>query len=84
LDEVFVKISGKRHYLWRAVDQDSEIVDIFLQSKRDGIAAKCFLKLLLKTYNGESRKVVTDKSRSYGVAYRQLISESIHDLSIFE
>ena len=40
IDEVFVKIDGKQHYLWRAVDQDGEVVDVFLQSRRDGKAAK--------------------------------------------
>jgi putative transposase len=42
IDEVFVKINGKQHYLWRAVDQDRDVVDVFLQSKRDGAAAKRF------------------------------------------
>ena len=40
IDEVFVKINGKQHYLWRAVDQDGEVVDVYLQAKRDGAAAK--------------------------------------------
>jgi transposase-like protein len=39
IDEVFVKINGKQHYLWRAVDQDGEVVDVFLQARRDGAAA---------------------------------------------
>jgi len=43
IDEVFVKINGKQHYLWRAVDQDGEVVDVYLQAKRDGAAAKRFL-----------------------------------------
>jgi len=42
IDEVFVKIQGKQHYLWRAVDQDGEVVDVFLQKRRDGKAAKQF------------------------------------------
>ena len=45
--EVFVKIQGKQHYLWRAVDQDGEVVDVFLQSRRDGNAAKRFFKRLI-------------------------------------
>ena len=44
IDEVFVKINGKQHYLWRAVDQDGEVIDVFLQSRRDGAAAKRFLQ----------------------------------------
>jgi putative transposase len=81
IDEVFVKINGKQHYLWRAVDQDGEIVDVFLQAKRDGAAAKRFFKRLLRSYGGVPRKIVTDKLRSYGVAHRELIPDVIHDNS---
>ena len=69
IDEVFVKINGKQHYLWRAVDQDGEVVDVFLQAKRDGEAAKRFFKRLLRNHGVEPRKIVTDKLRSYGVAH---------------
>ncbi len=79
IDEVFVKIDGRQYYLWRAVDQDGEIVDIFLQRRRDGKAAKRFFKRLLKNNRGEPRKIVTDKLRSYGVAHRELIPDTIHD-----
>jgi putative transposase len=79
IDEVFVKINGKQHYLWRAVDQDSEVVDVYPQAKRDGAAAMRFFKRLLRSHGGEPRKIVTDKLRSYGVAHRELIPESIHD-----
>ena len=81
LDEVFVRIGGKQHYLWRAVDQDGEVVDVFLQSKRNGLAAKRFFKRFLNAHTDEPRKIVTDKLRSYGVAHRELIPESIHDTS---
>jgi putative transposase len=53
IDEVFIKINGKRHYLWRAVDQVGEVVDVYLQEKRDGVAAKRFFKRLLRSYGGE-------------------------------
>ncbi len=79
IDEVFVKIDGKQHYLWRAVDQDGEVVDVFLQARRDGKAAKRFFKRLLKSHRMEPRKIVTDKLRSYGVAHRDLIPDTIHD-----
>jgi putative transposase len=79
IDEVFVKINGKQHYLWRAVDQDGEVVDVFLQARRDGATAKCFFKRLLRSNGGEPRKIVTDKLRSYGVAHRELIPDVIHD-----
>ena len=79
IDEVFVKINGKQHYLWRAVDQDGEVVDVYLQAKRDGAAAKRFFKRLLRSHGSEPRKIVTDKLRSYGVAHRELMPDVIHD-----
>jgi len=81
IDEVFVKINGKQHYLWRAVDQDGEVVDVYLQAKRDGTTAKRFFKRVLKSHGGEPRKIVTDKLRSYNVAHRNLIPGAIHDTS---
>ena len=81
IDEVFVEINGQRKYLWRAVDQDGEVVDVFLQSRRDATAAKRFFKRLIRNHGCEPRKIVTDKLRSYGVAHRELIPESIHDTS---
>ena len=81
IDEVFVKIQGKQHYLWRAVDQDGEVVDVFLQARRDRRAATRFFKRLLKAHGGEPRKIVTDKLKSYGVAHRDLIPDTIHDTS---
>ena len=84
IDEVFVKINGKQHYLWRAVDQDGEVVDVYLQAKRDGAAAKRFFKRLLRSYGDEPRKIVTDKLRSYGVAHRKLIPDTIHSTEQYE
>jgi len=81
IDEVLIKIDGKQHNLWRAVDQDGEVVDVFLQKRRDSKATKRFFKKLLKTHRNEPRKIVTDKLRSYGVAHRELIPDSIHDNS---
>lgn len=78
IDEVFIRIQGKQHYLWRAVDQDGEVVDVFLQKRRDSKAAKRFFKRMLKKHKSEPRKIVTDKLRSYGVAHRELIPETIH------
>ena len=79
IDEVFVKIGGKQHYVWRAVDQDGEVVDVYLQARRDGKAAMRFFTRLLRSHGGEPRKIVTDKLRSYGVAHRELMPEIIHD-----
>ena len=84
IDEVFVKISGKQHYLWRAVDQDGEVVDVYLQTKRDGAAAKRFFNRFLRGHGGEPRKIVTDKLRSYGVAHRELMPETIYSTQQYE
>ena len=79
IDEVFVKINGKQQYLWRAVDQDGDVIDVFLQSLRDGAAAKRFFKRFLRGHGEEPRQIVTDKLRSYGVAQRTLIPDTIHN-----
>ena len=81
MDEVFVKIGGIQHYLWRAVDQDGEVVDVFLQKSRNAKAAKRFFKRLFKSHKGKTRKIVTDKLASYGVAHRELSPDIIHDKS---
>ena len=69
IDEVFVKIQGRQHYLWRAVDQDGEVVDVFLQTRRDGTAAKSFFKRLIKRHQDEPRKIVTDCSMCVPVGH---------------
>ena len=79
IDEVFVKINSKQQYLWRAVDQEGEVIDVYLQSRRDGAAAKRFFKRILRRHDGEPREIVTDKLRSYGVAQRALLPETLHN-----
>ena len=54
-----IQINGKQHYLWRAVDQDGEVVDVYLRAKRDGTAAKRFFRRRLRSHGGEPRKIVT-------------------------
>jgi putative transposase len=70
--------------LWRAVAQDGEVVEVYPQAKRDGAAAKRFFKRLLRSHGGEPRKIVTDKLRSYGVAHRELIPDTIHSTKQYE
>ena len=79
IDEVFVNIKGRRHYLWRAVDQDGDVVDVYLQTRRNANAVKRFFRRLLKSHGEKPWKIVTDKLRSYGVAHRELMPEVIHD-----
>src|ERR687893_432806 len=72
LDEVFVTIHGKRHYLWRAVDQDDNVLDILVQSRRNKKAAKKFFRKLLKGCQYVPRVIITDKLKSYGAAKREI------------
>ena len=69
LDEVFVRIRGRRHYLWRAVDQDGAVIDILVQRRRDGSAAKRFFRKLLKGQGSGQRWLITDKLGSYAAAH---------------
>lgn len=71
LDEMFVKINGERHYLWRAVDHEGEIIESYVTKKRDKAAALRFLKKALKRH-GRVEKFVTDGLRSYPAAMQQL------------
>jgi len=73
LDEVFIKINGVQHYLWRAVDQDVDELDILVQKRRDRKAAKRFFKKLLKGQQVKPLKIVTDKLRSYSAAKREVM-----------
>ena len=79
IDEVFVTIAGQRHCLWRAVDQDGDVIDVYLQTRRDAEAAKRFFRRLLRSHGKSPRKIVTDKLGSYRVARRELMPETIHD-----
>src|SRR5262245_41254496 len=78
LDEVFIKINGKTHYLWRAVDQQGTVLDILVTSRRDVKAATRFFRKLLKGLRYVTRVLVTDKLASYGVAHRRLIPSVEH------
>jgi putative transposase len=71
LDEVYVKINGETHYLWRAVDHEGEILESYVTKKRDKSAALRFIKKALKRH-GQAEKIVTDGLRSYPAAMREL------------
>lgn len=71
LDEVVVKVKGRKYWLWRAVDQNGLVLDEILQNRRDERAAKRLLRGLLKKY-GRPKRIITDKLRSYGAALRSL------------
>ena len=73
LDEVFVGINGRLRYLWRAVDQHGNVLDVLVQSRRNAVAAKRVLPQLLKGLRYVPRVMVTDKLASYQVAHRELM-----------
>ena len=73
LDEVVIKIAGKTHYLWRAVDQHGVVLDVLVQRRRDRKAAKRLLRKLLKRQGRAPRVMITDKLRSYGAAKREIM-----------
>jgi IS1 family transposase len=75
---VFLKINGRIHYLWRAVDQDGDVLDILVQSKRDKRAAKKFFRKLLKGLRYVPRVIITDKLRSYHAAIAEVLSGVEH------
>jgi len=84
LDELFVTIQGQRQYLWRAVDQDGDVIDILVQSRRDRRAAARFFRRLLKGQGREPRRLITDKLRSYSAAHRTVMPSVVHSTRQYE
>ena len=78
LDEVFLRINGKLQYLWRAVDQDGEVLDILVQPRRNKQAAKKFFRKLMKGLQYLPRVIVTDKLRSYEAAKAEVMPSVEH------
>lgn len=78
LDEVVVKISGCKFWLWRAVDQDGFVLDEILQNKRNTQAAKRLLRRLMKQHGLVPKRIITDKLRSYGAAKRAIAPSVEH------
>jgi putative transposase len=78
MDEVFIRIRGKQHYLWRAVDQDGHVLDILVQSRRNAKAAGRFFRKLLRGLRYAPRVVVTDKLKSYAAAKREILPHTEH------
>jgi len=78
LDELCVKIRGRQQYLWRAVDEDGDVLDILVQSRRNRWAATRCFRTLLNRQGRESRRLITDKLRSYAAARRTVMPSVIH------
>jgi putative transposase len=78
LDEMVIKIAGKKHWLWRAVDQDGFVLDVLVQSRRDKAAAKRLLRKLMKRQGRAPRVLITDKLKSYGAANKEILPATEH------
>ena len=79
LDEVFVKINGELHYLWRAVDHEGEVLEAFVSKRRDRKAALAFLRKLMKRY-GRPHIIVTDRLQSYRAALKVIGNEARQEI----
>ena len=79
LNELFVRINGQRQYLWRAVDQDGDVIDILLQPRRDRGAAARFFQRLLRGQGKQPFRIVTHKLKSYVAAKRTILPGVTHD-----
>ena len=84
LDEVFIKIRGELNYLWRAVDQDGDTIDILVQKRRNKLAAKRFFRKLLKGQQAAPRRMITDKLKSYSAAHQEVMPFVTHSTEQYE
>jgi putative transposase len=73
LDEVLIKVNGKQKHLWRALDQDGNVLDVHVHNRRGKAAARRFFRRLMKRTGAAPRVVVTDRLRSYGAAHREVM-----------
>ena len=84
VDELFITIKGQRRYLWRAVDQDGDVIDILVTRRRDRKAANRFFRKMLKHQGKPPGKLVTDKLRSYPAAHRDIFPSVVHRTGQYE
>jgi len=84
VDEVFIKIRGERHYLWRAVDQDGDVIDILVTKRRDRQAAKRFFRKALKHQGQVPWQLVTDKLPTYRAVRREVFLSVVHRTGRYE
>jgi putative transposase len=84
VDEMFITIRGERHYLWRAVNQDGDVIDILIIKRRDRQAAKRFFRKALKHQGQVLWQLVTDKLRTYRAAHREVFSSVVHRTGQYE
>ena len=84
VDELFITIQGQRFYLWRAVDQDGDVIDILVTQRRDRRAVKRFFRKALKQQGQAPWQLITDKLRSYAAAHREIFPSVVHRTGQYE
>jgi putative transposase len=84
LDELFVKIRGRRQYRWRAVDQDGDVIDILVRSRQNRGAAMRVFRKLLKAQGRVPQRLIMDKLLSYGAAHRTVMPSVVHSTRQYE
>ncbi len=84
VDELFITIQGQRLYLWRAVDQDGDVIDILVTKRRDRRAAKRFFRRALKHQGQAPWQLITDKLQSYPAAHRDIFPSVVHRTGQYE
>jgi putative transposase len=77
---MFIRINGQQQYLWRAVDQDGDVIDILVQPHRNQHAAERFFQKLLRSQGAEPLRIITDKLRSYSAAIRTIFGKAIQSV----
>ena len=83
-DEMVVRIAGKQMYLWRAVDDEGEVLEVLIQSRRNKAAARKLIRKLLKKHGFAPTRVTTDKLRSYGAAFKEIGLSADHEQGIYQ
>jgi len=84
VDELFIKIRGQQLYLWRAIDQDGDVIDILVTRRRDRRAATRFFRKMLQHQKQAPWQLITDKLRSYGAAHREIFPSVVHRAGQYE
>ena len=82
MDEVFVKINGELHYLWRAIDHEGEVLECYVSKRRNKNEALKFLKKTMRKH-GAPNEIVTDKLRSYGAALKEIQCSNLQETGIY-
>jgi putative transposase len=84
LDEMVIRIAGKQMYLWRAVDDEGEVLEVLIQRRRNKAAARKLIRKLLRKHGFAPTRVTTDKLRSYGAAFKEIGLSADHEQGVYQ